>query len=52
VTARLGPSSAVGAAQRRSARPGPSSSFSEGTFNAAVERALEANAARLKELHE
>jgi len=32
--------------------PGPDGRFPEGTFNAAVERALEANAARLKELHE
>jgi lon-related putative ATP-dependent protease len=37
---------------RAAGAPGPDGRFPEGTFNAAVERALEANVARLKELRE
>jgi hypothetical protein len=37
---------------RDAGMPGPDGRFREGTFNAAVERALEANVARLKELRE
>jgi len=37
---------------REAGTPGPDGRFPDGSFNAAVERALEANLARLKELHE